>query len=504
MVKHKQMDRLNQYQVWMITGSQELYGPEILEHVASHAHEIASYFNEHSEIPVEVHFKTVVKSPEEIQLVLNEANHSSKCVGLILWMHTFSPAKMWINGLKILTKPFVHLHTQYYAEIPWNAIDMNYMNEHQSAHGDREFGFLSSRLRLRRKVVVGHWKQDHVIKKIAIWSRVAVGWHALQRLKVARIGDNMREVAVTEGDKVEAQIRWGVSVNGYGVGDLVDHIQRISNTEVAQLLQKYEDAYQITDQVKKSNSLADAAQIELGLRSFLQETGCHAFTNTFENLYGMKQLPGIATQRLMADGYGFGAEGDWKTSALLYAFKVMAQGLPGGTSFMEDYTYHFNPSCDQVLGSHMLEICPSIATDTPVCEIHPLSIGGKEDPARLVFNAKTGPGINVSMMDMGNRFRLLLNEVDAVPPPQDLPKLPVARVLWQPRPNLEIAAQSWILAGGSHHTVYSQAIDRAFIEDFAEMSGIELVTINADTQISSFKDHLKWNEVYYHLFDNKY
>ncbi len=497
------MRNLDQYEVWFITGSQHLYGDEILKNVATHSEEIANYFNDQDGVPVNVKYKTVVKSPDEILRVIKEANDTNQCVGLVLWMHTFSPAKMWINGLKILNKPFVHLHTQYNAEIPWSDIDMDFMNENQSAHGDREFGFMTSRLRIKRKVIVGHWKEELVAKKLGNWTRTAVGWHAMQQAKVARIGDNMREVAVTEGDKVEAQIRLGVSVNGYGVGDLVKFINEVTDDEVAKLVAEYAAQYEITKETKESSSLADAARIELGMRGFLSDGDFQAFTDTFENLHGMKQLPGIAAQRLMADGYGFAGEGDWKTAALLYAVKVMNQGLEGGSSFMEDYTYDFGKTASRVLGSHMLEICPSIAENKPSCQVHPLGIGGKEDPARLVFNVDSGDAINVSIMDMGNRFRLLLNEVAVVNPAHDLPKLPVARVLWDPKPNLNVAAEAWIHAGGAHHTVFSQAVSTEMIEDFAEMAGIELLVIDEETKIRNFKDSLRWSEVYYHLFENK-
>lgn len=495
------MINLNQLEVWFVTGSQHLYGDAILENVACHSKEIASYLDD--QVPVSIKYKTVVKSPDEILSVCREANNSPSCIGLVLWMHTFSPAKMWINGLQILCKPFVHLHTQYNTEIPWNEIDMDFMNENQSAHGDREFGFITTRLRKRRKVIVGHWKDKETIGRLAVWTRAAAGWHALQNTKVARIGDNMREVAVTEGDKVEAQIQWGLSVNGYGVGDLVKHVDGVTDTQVEKLLTEYADAYKMTSEVRKGHALKDAARIELGLRSFLKEGQFQAFTDTFENLYGLKQLPGISAQRLMADGYGFGAEGDWKTSALLHAVKVMDQGLPGGTSFMEDYTIHFSNGHSRVLGAHMLEICPSIAKGKPSCEVHPLGIGGKEDPARLVFDVDAGPAINVSLIDMGNRFRLLVNEVEAVAPDHALPNLPVARVLWDPQPNMQIAAQTWILAGGAHHTVFSKAITTEYIEDLADMAGIELVIIDKDTNTRALKENLRWNEVYYHLFQNR-
>jgi L-arabinose isomerase len=413
---------------------------------------------------------------------------------------------MWIRGLSNLKKPLCHLHTQFNAEIPWESIDMDFMNLNQAAHGDREFGFIMSRMRMKRKIIVGHWQSPSVRQKLAVWSRVAMGWHELQTLKVARIGDNMREVAVTEGDKVEAQIRFGFAVNGYDTSDVLRHLPDISSSEIKALLEVYENQYALTPALRAGGqsreSLVEAARIELALRAFLENGGFGAFTDTFENLGEFKQLPGLAVQRLMMDGYGFGAEGDWKTAALLRSMKVMAHGLDGGTSFMEDYTYHFTPEKSYVLGSHMLEICPSIAAHRPSCEIHPLGIGGKADPVRLVFNSATGPAINASLIDMGNRFRLLVNEVESVAPEADLPKLPVARVLWDAKPNLEIAATAWILAGGAHHTVYTQALTTEYLEDFADIAGIEILVIDEQTNIRDFKNQLNANEVYYHLFQH--
>ena len=496
------MIKSSNFEIWFIAGSQHLYGDEVLKNVANHAQEIAASFNG-KQIPFKIKYQALITNPEHFTELAQRANSDKNCIGVIAWMHTFSPAKMWIAGLKILSKPLVHLHTQYNAEIPWKDIDMNFMNENQSAHGDREFGFIASRLRKNRKVIVGHWKEDSVIKRLEVWARAAAGWQAFRETRVARIGDNMREVAVTEGDKVEAQIRFGFSVNGFGVGDLVHFVNAVSEGDVDRLVKEYGEAYEITAAVQKSSSLREAARIEIGLRAFLKDKNATAFTDTFENLHGLRQLPGISAQRLMADGYGFGAEGDWKTSALLRAVKVMDQGLAGGSSFMEDYTYDFKNGSSHVLGSHMLEICPSIASGKPRCEVHPLSIGGKEDPARLVFNVDAGPAINVSLIDMGNRFRLLVNEVEAVEPGQELPKLPVARVLWKPMPDLTNGAQAWILAGGAHHTVFSKAVTTEFIEDFAEMAGIEIVVIDKNTSIREFKNELKWNEVYYHLFQNQ-
>ncbi|MES2238718.1 MAG: L-arabinose isomerase [Bacteroidota bacterium] len=498
---------ISQKEIWFVVGSQELYGEETLRQVAVHSQKIAEDLDASSAIPVKIVYKDIVKSPSQITDVCLAANNNKNCIGIITWMHTFSPAKMWINGLSILKKPICHLHTQFNAEIPWSSIDMDFMNLTQSAHGDREFGFMMSRMRKKRKIVVGHWEDKRVQTKLGNWSRVALGWDEMQNLKVARFGDNMREVAVTDGDKVEAQIRFGVSVNGYDSSDIMNKMNQQSEEQVDALVAVYEETYNLAAKLQKGGeqreSLRDAARIELGMRAFLEEGGFGAFTDTFENLGELKQLPGIATQRLMADGYGFGGEGDWKTAAMVRVLKVMNIGLEGGTSFMEDYTYHFTPEKSYVLGSHMLEICPSITDGKPSCEIHPLGIGGKEDPVRLVFNSPAGDAINVSLVDMGTRFRLIVNEVTAVKPMADLPKLPVARVLWDCKPNLDIAATAWILAGGAHHTVYSQAVTTEFMEDFADIAGIELVVIDNDTKIRNFKDTLNANEAYYHLFQTR-
>lgn len=497
---------ISEKEIWFVTGSQHLYGEDTLRQVAENSKAIANGFDASIQIPVKIIFKPTVKTPNEITNICLEASSNKNCIGIIAWMHTFSPSKMWIKGLAVLTKPLCHLHTQFNAEVPWETIDMDFMNLNQSAHGDREFGYMMSRMRKKRKIVVGHWKEERVQKKLGVWSRVALGWDECQNLKVARLGDNMREVAVTDGDKVEAQIRFGFSVNGYDSSDVVKHIGRISEDDLSALLKEYEATYNLTPSLQiggdKRESLVEAAKIELGLRAFLEEGGFKAFTDTFENLGELKQLPGIATQRLMADGYGFGAEGDWKTAALLRIMKVMNVGLQGGTSFMEDYTYHFTPQKAYVMGSHMLEICPSIAEGKASCEVHPLGIGGKEDPVRLVFNSPAGAAINASLVDMGNRFRLIVNEVEAVKPMGDLPKLPVARVLWDAKPNLEVAATTWILAGGAHHTVYSQSLTTEFMEDFADIAGIELLVIDEKTSVREFKDKINANEAYYHMFQH--
>jgi len=484
-------------EVWFATGSQHLYGPETLEQVAKNAKAIIAGLNTSEVIPATIVFKPVLTTPDSIYNVMLEANNTPACIGLITWMHTFSPAKMWIAGLKTLQKPFVHLHTQFSRDIPWDTIDMDFMNLNQSAHGDREFGFICTRMGINRKVIVGHWQDTGVQKKIGVWMRAAAAWQDMKTGKIARFGDNMREVAVTEGDKVEAQLKFGYSVNGYGVGDLVASINKVTTSEIDELLAIFNDKYTIAKELQKGGSkhenLRESAKIEAGMRNFLKAGKFTAFTTTFEDLHGLKQLPGLAVQRLMGEGYGFGAEGDWKTSALVRAMKVMAQGLKGGTSFMEDYTYHLDPSGMKVLGAHMLEVCESIATGKPSLEAHHLGIGGKEEPPRLVFNVPNGQALNATIIDMGNRFRLIVNEVEVVPADKPLPKLPVARVVWTPKPNLPVGAGAWILAGGAHHTSFSQVVTAEYLEDFAEMANIEMVNINADTTISDFKKELRWN-----------
>jgi L-arabinose isomerase len=498
------MKLLTSPEIWFVTGSQHLYGPGPLKQVAANSKKIAYALGASKRIPLKVVFKALLTTPDEIRALCLEANHSANCAGLILWMHTFSPAKMWIGGLAALRKPFVHLHTQFNRDLPWGEIDMNFMNLNQAAHGDREAGFLHTRMRLDRKVVVGHWEDAEVQDRLGAWMRAARAWHDLQGAKFARFGDNMRQVAVTEGDKVSAEMRFGFAVNGYGVGDLVAKISdaAIDNRAINRLCGEYEDRYRVAKELRKSGARHDAlrygARIELGLRAFLEEGGFKGFTTTFEDLHGLRQLPGLAVQRLMADGYGFGAEGDWKTCALLRAMKVMGADLKGGTSFMEDYTYHLSPDGHQVLGAHMLEICESIAATKPSLEIHPLGIGGREDPVRLVFDAPAGPALNASLIDMGNRFRLLVNEVEAVKPPK-LPKLPVARAVWECRPDFKTACACWILAGGAHHTGFSYAVTSEMLEDFATIAGVELALINADTKLADFKQTLRCNEVYYHL-----
>lgn len=494
---------LKKFEVWFVTGSQHLYGEETLKQVAEHSKIIAKALNDATQMPVKVVFKPTVKTPDEIYHICIEANTSRDCIGIIAWMHTFSPAKMWIGGLKALQKPIVHLHTQFNRDIPWGQIDMDFMNLNQSAHGDREFGFIMSRMRLDRKVVTGHWQDPEVLDSLGAWTRSAAGWHDWQGARFVRFGDNMRQVAVTEGDKVEAELKFGYSVNTYGIGDLVHVIGKVSDASIDKLVKEYDDRYTLAGSLRKGGSqhtsLREAARIELGLRAFLEDGGFKGFTDTFEDLHGMSQLPGIAAQRLMGSGYGFAGEGDWKTAALVRAMKVMGHGLPGGNSFMEDYTYHFDPDNSLVLGAHMLEICESIAEGKPSCEIHPLGIGGKADPVRLVFNAPGGPAINASIVDMGNRFRMLVNEVIAVPPIQSLPKLPVARVLWKPYPDMKTGCTAWILAGGAHHTGYSQNLTAEHLRNFADMAGIEFALIGKKTDLYQFRNELRWNEAYYQI-----
>ena len=495
------MLNLRQFEIWFVTGSQHLYGEETLRHVDDHSQIIANFLDNAAPMPVQIVFKPVVKTPDEIYAICQAANVAPNCMGIITWMHTFSPAKMWIRGLTILKKPLLHLHTQFNRDIPWGDIDMDFMNLNQSAHGDREFGFMMTRMRLNRKIVVGFWQEDAVVGQIAAWARVAVGAHELKTLKVVRFGDNMRQVAVTEGDKVAAEMTFGMAVNTHGIGDLVAVIGQVTDADVDRLVAEYADSYTLTESLHRGgaqhSSLRDAARIEIGMRTFLQDGGFGAFSDTFEDLHGMAQLPGIASQRLMADGYGFAGEGDWKTAAMVRVLKVMAAGLPGGNSFMEDYTYHFDPVNPLVLGSHMLEICPSIAAHKPSCEIHPLGIGGKADPVRLVFNAPAGPAINVSLVDMGNRFRLIVNEVEAVDVTESLPKLPVARALWKPMPDMATGCAAWILAGGAHHTVYSQNLTTDHIEDFADVFNVELVVIDKNTNLRQLKNELRWSEATY-------
>lgn len=497
------MIELNSYEVWFVTGSQHLYGQEVLNIVAEHSKLITKSFNDSPYIPVGVIYKPILTTAESIRDICLEANSTKDCIGLIAWMHTFSPAKMWISGLASLQKPFVHLNTQFDREIPWSEIDMDFMNLNQSAHGDREFGFIGTRMQLNRKVIVGFWQDDDVKKSLGDWTRAACAWQDSRIMKIARFGDNMRDVAVTEGDKVEAQIKLGYSVYGYGIGDLVREVNGINEVDISRQVTEYLDIYDTVSTLlpsgEKHQSLRDAARIELGMRRFLVNGNFTAFTTTFEDLHGLTQLPGLAVQRLMADGYGFGAEGDWKTAALVRTMKVMSSGFTKGTSFMEDYTYHFSPSGDKILGAHMLEVCPSIASGKPKLDILPLSIGGKADPVRLIFDSKTGQAVAASLVDMGQRFRLIINEVEVVPTEAALPKLPVARAFWQPKPDLKTAAAAWIFVGGAHHTSFSLDVSSDQLQDYADIAGIEILRIDGNTRLTDFKKELRWNEMYYLL-----
>jgi L-arabinose isomerase len=482
-------------ELWFVAGAQHLYGPEPLGLVDEHAREIAAALDAAAPVPLPVRHRGTVTTPEEIRRVCLEATADERCAGVVVWAHTFSPAKMWIAGLASLRRPLLHLHTQFNSALPWAEIDMDFMNLNQSAHGDRELAHGLTRLGVRRRTVVGHWRDPAVLDRIGRWARAASGWHEAQSLSVARFGDNMRSVAVTEGDKVEAQLRLGISVNGYGVGELAGRVGDVADADVDRLVAEYEEQYEIVD--VPAGPLRDAARIELALRGFIGEGGFGAFTDTFEDLGELPQLPGIAVQRLMADGFGFGAEGDWKTAALVRIVKVMCAGLPGGSSFMEDYTYDLSPDAPLVLGAHMLEVCPSIAAGKPRVEIHPLAIGGKPDPVRLVFTAHAGPAVVAALVDLGDRFRLLVNEIDVVDPPEALPRLPVARAVWRPKPDLARAAEAWLGAGGPHHTVLAYPLDVETLTDFAEIAGIELVVIDGATRPSELQKELRWNQAYY-------
>ncbi len=498
------MEYLKNLEVWFVVGSQHLYGPKTLQQVADNARAVVEGLNAGGKLPVKLVLKPTVKTPDEILAVCREANHAESCIGIVAWMHTVAPAKMWIGGLSVLEKPDLQVHTQFNAPVPWDTMDMDFMNLNQTAHGGREFGFIGARMRQQYAVVVGHWQDAGAQQKIDRWMRVAAAVYDSRRMKVARFGDNMREVAVTEGDKVSAQIAFGYSVNGYAMGDLAKVVESVGGAEVNALVEEYDATYELSAAVRpggdKRANLADAARIELGMKRFLTDGGFSAFTTTFENLYGLPQLPGLAVQRLMQQGFGFGAEGDWKTAALLRTVKVMAHGLPGGTSFMEDYTYDFTPGQELVIGAHMLEVCPSIAREKkPTLDVQPLSIGKKDDPARLLFSARPGPALNASLIDMGDRFRLIVNAVDVIEQPHPLPKLPVARAVWKALPNLAVAAEAWILAGGAHHTVYSQAVTPEYLRLFAEMFGIEFLLIDSQTHIPDFKNEIRWNELAFGL-----
>lgn len=497
------MTDFNNMEIWLVTGSQHLYGPKTLQQVDQDSSQIVDGLNQTGKLPVQIVFKPVVKTPEEILDICVQASSSKKCIGMITWMHTFSPAKMWISGLKALSKPYMHLHTQFNRDLPWKDIDMDYMNLHQSAHGGREYGFINARMRKNRKVVVGYWQDEKVQDQVAAWCRAAIGWADSQGLKVARFGDNMREVAVTEGDKVEAQIKFGWQINGYSLGEFVELVNEVDEIEVNKLYEEYEILYQVAENCKPGREFHEnvrvQARYEIALKRFMKKGNFKAFTTNFENLNGLSQLPGLASQRLMAAGYGFGAEGDWKQAALLRIIKTMSKGLDGGSSFMEDYTYHMDPANEAVLGAHMLEICPSIAAQKPRLEVQPLGIGGKDAPARLIFESATGEAMNVTLIDMGNRFRMIVNTLDVIEPLEKMPKLPVASAFWKTHPNLADGAAAWIYAGGTHHSAFTLALTSEYIETFAEYADVEYVLIGKDTILPEFKKELKWNEVYYML-----
>ncbi|MEV6006975.1 L-arabinose isomerase [Streptomyces sp. NPDC051976] len=490
-------------EVWFLTGSQGLYGEDTLRQVAEQSQRICDQLARNADRPAAVRWLPVLTDADAIVRTMLAANSDPACVGVIAWMHTFSPAKMWIAGLDTLRKPLLHLHTQANVELPWATIDMDFMNLNQAAHGDREFGYVQTRLRVARKTVAGHVSDPAVVPRIHSWMRAALGHDALRRLRVARFGDNMRDVAVTEGDKVEAQLRFGVSVNTYGVNDLVEAVGAVDEAAVTALVKEYADSYRLAPELAadgaRHESLRYAARIEVGLRTFLTDGGFGAFTTNFEDLGGMRQLPGLAVQRLMAEGYGFGGEGDWKTATLLHTIKAMGGGRSGGSSFMEDYTYDLTPGKELILGAHMLEVCPSIAADRPSCEIHPLGIGGREDPVRLVFDARPGPAIVVGLADMGDRFRLVANSIEVVPPTEPLPRLPVARAVWRPTPDLPTSTEAWLTAGGPHHTVLSSAVGAEEITDLADMLGTELLLIDAGTTMRQFTKEIRWNQAYFRL-----
>jgi L-arabinose isomerase len=491
------------YEVWFLTGSQDLYGPETLQQVAEQSQAIATALGESSDVPVTVVWKPVLKDSDSIRRLALEANSEDKVVGVIAWMHTFSPAKMWIRGLDALQKPLLHLHTQANVELPWGEIDFDFMNLNQAAHGDREFGYIQTRMGVARKTVVGHVSNPAVTAQVGTWTRAASGWAATRNMRLARFGDNMRNVAVTEGDKTEAEIRLGVSVNTWGVNELVEAVDAASEADVDLLIAEYEAAYNIVPELQvggeRHESLRYGAKIELGLRSFLEAGGFTAFSSNFEDLGGLRQLPGLAVQRLMADGYGFGGEGDWKTAVLMRAAKVMGAGLPGGASLMEDYTYDLTPGNEVILGAHMLEICPTLTTTRPSLEIHPLGIGGREDPVRLVFDTDAGPAVVVAMSDMRDRFRLVANVVEVIDLPAPLPHLPVARAVWKPAPDFATSTTAWLTAGAAHHTVMSTALGVEAFDDFAQMAASELLVIDEHTTVREFTREVRWNQAYYRL-----
>ena len=496
------MKGFENFEVWFVTGAQLLYGGDAVIAVDAHSNEMVKGLNESGNLPVKIVYKGTVNSAREVTDTLKAANNDPHCIGVITWMHTFSPAKMWIHGLQELRKPLLHFHTQFNKEIPWETMDMDFMNLNQSAHGDREFGHIVTRMRKNRKVVVGHWQDPEAQAKIAVWMRVSAAWADAQDMRIIRFGDQMNNVAVTDGDKVEAEMRLGYHVDYYPIADLVAVQIRVTEAEVDALVAEYEKEYDFADNCKAGGKDREkvrcAAREEIALRRFLEEKGAKAFTTNFDDLAGVDQLPGLACQRLMAEGYGFGAEGDWKTAALYRTMWFMGQGLPRGCSFLEDYTLNFDGKNSAILQAHMLEVCPLIAEHKPKLEVHPLGIGGKNDPARLVFTSKQGPGVAATIVDMGNRFRLIVNEVECIKS-KELPKLPVASALWIPQPDFATGAAAWILAGGTHHTSFSYDLTTEYLEDYADIAGIEMVVIDKNTTIPQFKKELRLNEIYYML-----
>ena len=496
------MKGFENFEVWFVTGAQLLYGGDAVIAVDAHSNEMVKGLNESGNLPVKIVYKGTVNSAREVTDTLKAANNDPHCIGVITWMHTFSPAKMWIHGLQELRKPLLHFHTQFNKEIPWETMDMDFMNLNQSAHGDREFGHIVTRMRKNRKVVVGHWQDPEAQAKIAVWMRVSAAWADAQDMRIIRFGDQMNNVAVTDGDKVEAEMRLGYHVDYYPIADLVAVQNRGTEAEVDALVAEYEKEHDFADNCKAGGKdreqVRSAAREEIALRRFLEEKGAKAFTTNFDDLAGVDQLPGLACQRLMAEGYGFGAEGDWKTAALYRTMWFMGQGLPRGCSFLEDYTLNFDGKNSAILQAHMLEVCPLIAEHKPKLEVYPLGIGGKNDPARLVFTSKQGPGVAATIVDMGNRFRLIVNEVECVKS-KELPKLPVASALWIPQPDFATGAAAWILAGGTHHTSFSYDLTTEYLEDYADIAGIEMVVIDKNTTIPQFKKELRLNEIYYML-----
>lgn len=478
---------------WFIVGSQHLYGPEVLDTVAERAAEMAEKINVSELVPCKFVYKATVKTPDEVTAVIKEANYDDNCLGIVTWCHTFSPSKMWINGFSMLQKPYCHFATQYNREIPNEEIDMDFMNLNQAAHGDREHGFIGARMGMPRKIIMGYWQDEAPLKELGLWMRSAVGYAESKNLKVVRFGDNMRQVAVTEGDKVGVQMQLGWQVNTWAVGDLVAEMNKVTEAEIDTLIEEYKEKYTFnTDDIA---SVRYQAKEEIAIKRFLDAQGAKAYTNTFEDLHGMEQLPGLASQRLMEAGYGYGGEGDWKVSAMTRIIKAMCEGMGGGSAFMEDYTYHLTEGSEYSLGAHMLEVCPTLAADKPRIEVHPLGIGGKNPPARLVFEGKAGSGVVASLVDMGDGLRLIVQDIEAVEPIMDMPNLPVARVMWKAMPDLCTGAKMWIMAGGAHHTVLSYDATPEMLEDFAEMAGIEYIHISKSTTVEGLKQQLFFSDI---------